>query len=403
MGGIQQGEETLRVDIVPTMTVIVVDDQEEIRHLVTSHFDEIGIAARGAESAEALTSALREKHPDLILLDLSLGATDAVDIFHILKQCDYQGVVILMSGHAGSVLDHARRIGERAGIRIEGILKKPFRRRDLHKLVTELVPKAGERKATPSAQGRACRLGEAMEKGWVEFWYQPKIELCSDGVAGVESLARIRHPEFGILSPGTFLPSATEEELHALTLAAARAAISLSGSVAAGALHIAINIAGRTLQRASLLDELKLIRDREMGDGLLVLEITETDLIEDSAAAEEFATRAVLHGFGLSIDDFGSGYATFDRLRSIPFTELKLERSVVDGCAGDRAVQGICRAAVQIAHAFDAHVVAEGVEREEDLAVLRELGFDLVQGALFSMPIPPDALIGFMRNRQMAV
>jgi EAL domain-containing protein (putative c-di-GMP-specific phosphodiesterase class I) len=116
--------------------------------------------------------------------------------------------------------------------------------------------------------------------------------------------------------------------------------------------------------------------------------MTETDFVNDKIAASAFATRAILHGFEIAIDDFGHGYATLDRLRDLPFTELKLERSMVDGCARDPALRNICKAAVQLAHGFGANAVAEGVERADDLEVVRSLGFDTAQGFIYSQPLP---------------
>lgn len=151
-----------------------------------------------------------------------------------------------------------------------------------------------------------------------------------------------------------------------------------------------INIACRSLDRASLLDELCALRGNASRETPIILEITETDFLENRSAAAAFATRAFLRNFHISIDDFGEGYATFERLRGMPFHELKLERSMVDGCAQDRSLQNICRAAVQLAHGFGAKAVAEGIERLDDLATIRSLGFDMAQGYIFSRPVPFD-------------
>ncbi|WP_439579763.1 EAL domain-containing response regulator, partial [Elioraea sp.] len=358
-------------------TAIVVDDHPEICTLVASQLRKLGIAAQGMTSKADLVQALDSPHPDLLLLDLSLGESDAVEIFSVLNERGYTGRVVLMSGHSGSVLDHARRIGERAGVEIGGTLRKPFRRRELETVVSALGGPAVVAPPHRSEPVEPGLLRAALDNGWVEFWFQPKIDLRSDAIAGMEALARIRHPERGVLAPSAFLPPIEDIDLHDLTVAAARAALALcarSGSH----LPASINVAGRTILRPGLIEALK-----ALGTGVeqrLIIEITETDLIGDLAAAEAFATRAVLHGFSISIDDFGTGYATFERLRHIPFAELKIERAIVHGCAEDEALRKICRAAVELGHGFDAKVVAEGVETRADLDTVRALGFDLAQG-----------------------
>ena len=370
-------------------TAIVVDDHVDICTVVTAQLRKLGIDAQGMTSKEDLLHALQAPHPDLLLLDLSLGDSDAVEIFGLLHDRGFAGRVVLMSGHTGSVLDHARRIGERAGVEIGGTLRKPFRRRELETVVSALGGTVEVTRPHRSEPVEPGLLRAALDNGWVEFWFQPKIDLRTDAIAGAEALARIRHPERGILAPSVFLPPIEDADLHDLTVAAARAALALcarSGSH----LPASINVAGRTILRPGLIEALK-----ALGTGVeqrLILEITETDLIGDLAAAEAFATRAVLHGFRISIDDFGTGYATFERLRHIPFAELKIERAIVHGCAEDAALRKICRAAVELGHGFEAKVVAEGVETRADLDAVRQLGFDLAQGYLFSPPLPAERM-----------
>lgn len=370
-------------------TALVVDDHADICAVVTAQLRALGIPAEGLGSKQALLDALARRPPELLLLDLSLGETDAVEIFDLLRDRGFRGRIVLMSGHAGSVLEHARRIGERAGVEICGTLRKPFRRSELAEVLASAAGKAAAAAAETPPQAEPGLLRAALAQGWLELWYQPKIDLRTDRIAGMEALARIRHPDRGVIAPGAFLPPAANDELHDLTLAAARAALELLAATGS-ALPVAINLAGRVLQRPGLIEALK-----ALGGGIeqrLILEITETDLIGDLAAAEAFATRAVLHGFAVAIDDFGSGYATFDRLRHLPFAELKIERAIVHGCARDPARRRICRAAVELGHEFEAKVVAEGVETTEDLAAVRTLGFDLAQGHLFAPPLTPEAM-----------
>ncbi|TXD31921.1 EAL domain-containing protein, partial [Lujinxingia vulgaris] len=165
-----------------------------------------------------LASALDQAYPDFLLLDLSLGDSDAVEIFQMLSQRSFIGRTILMSGHGAPVLEHARRIGQRSGIMIGGILRKPFRQQDLRDLLSSKPAPARSDETEATSSGEPALLQEALRGQWLEFWYQPKIDLETLDVVGAESLARIRHPERGVLAPAVFLPEAGTDALHALTL-----------------------------------------------------------------------------------------------------------------------------------------------------------------------------------------
>ncbi|MFC4350758.1 EAL domain-containing protein [Fodinicurvata halophila] len=383
-------------------SALVMDDQADVCRLVVRQLEQIGLSATGICTKPELVAALERAHPDLLLLDLSLGESDAIEIFRVLSEQRYEGRAVLMSGHGAPILEHARRIGERSGIAIGGILRKPFRRQDLQALLVDMPSPVRSSDAPAPAEDDPMLLQTAIDRNWLEFWYQPKINLKENRVVGAESLARIRHPERGVLSPAAFLPSAGVDALHALTLQAVESAFLAERRLSAvlPQPRLSVNLAGHTLHYPDLLAQLKEIRDIVEGGSQMILEVTESDVIEDVIAAQEFAMRAVLHGFAISIDDFGSGYSTFERLRRIPFSELKLERSLVDGCSRDRQLRSICQAAVQLGHDFEAEVVGEGVEDIADLETLRELGFDLVQGFHFARPLPLEEFLKYTASRQ---
>lgn len=369
---------------------LVFDDNPAIGALAVTQLIELGFEAKSVIEKIAFVAALESWRPELILLDLSLGDTDAVELFGWLKEQKFGGQVILMSGHSGAVLDHARRLGQGSGIAIAGVLEKPFHKRDLRALIANFDVRTASPPAPQSDQPNPTLLRDALANNWLEFWYQPKIELETDSIVGAESLARIRHPEQGILAPGKFLPHASDEDVNELTMRALDAAFRSSTALhrLGRTLIFSINVAARTFVRTGLIDDIKSIRERHSLPLPIILEMTETDLVSDKSAAATFATRAILHGFQIAIDDFGHGYATFDRLHDMPFTELKIERSMVDGCARVPALRSICQAAVQLAHSFGAQAIAEGIEQRDDLDVIRSLSYDMAQGYIFSRPLP---------------
>ncbi|MCO5966444.1 EAL domain-containing response regulator [Sinorhizobium meliloti] len=381
------------------MKAVIVDDDEEICELLACQLKHLGVEARAVSRARDVLDTVKRESPDIVFVDLSLGDADGIDVFHVLRDIGFLGALVIVSGHPDIVLRHARDVALRAGLDAKAPLKKPFRLQDLRGVLDEArsgpaANLARVLKAVPDGL-----LREGLQKDWIEFWFQPKVELKTGMIKGAECLARIRHPTAGLLFPGQFLPSADDDDLHELAIRAAKAtakaaAIDLLDGVS---LRFSINVSTRNMKQPALIFQLKRIRDGAVRPVDLVLEITESDLGGDSSVCQAFATRAVLHGFKISIDDFGCGYATFERLRHTPFSELKLDRSVVDGCSGDRSLRNICVATIQLAHGFDALAVAEGVETQEDAAVLTHIGCDIAQGYLFAPALPMKEFAAYVR------
>jgi EAL domain-containing protein (putative c-di-GMP-specific phosphodiesterase class I)/FixJ family two-component response regulator len=374
----------------PAGTALVFDDHHEVAKLLQLRLNQLGLATRCVTTSEEFFFELDASLPQFIFLDLALGSTDAIEMLEYLKGLKFTGRIVLMSGAFTLALDHVSRIGARTGLDIAGILKKPFRYWELQDLLgTLLTPKQASMPVEMEADHEVT-LKEALDNGWIGFWYQPKVDLVSGSVVGAEALLRLNHPDDGALRPGPVFKNASTEEMGELLVRALDDVVANASVLRRQGrrLGFSINVAGSNLSQPELLDKLRERRADLERDVSVILEVTETDMVEDQTMAESFVTRALLHGFEVSIDDFGHGYATFERLRRMPFTEIKLERSMVDGCANDRALENICRASARLGHDFGAKVVAEGIEREVDLRMVRALGFDMAQGFLFSRPLP---------------
>jgi EAL domain-containing protein (putative c-di-GMP-specific phosphodiesterase class I) len=318
----------------------------------------------------------------------------------------YPGVVQLMSGRDAMLLDDIKLIGERHGLRMRPALTKPFRVDAIKRIIDEekLLSAAGaenrgETSVVPSLDRRewpGVDLGEALDQGWVEVWYQPKIDLRGSGLVGAEGLARIRHPQHGLLPPAAFIPKASNDDL--VTLAEFTLRVALRDSVAFGdsgfPIRLAVNVPVEALVAlpiaAIVRDCLPDERDRRTG---IILEVTEDQVIRDIPTAHEIATQLRIHGIGLALDDFGSGYSSLSRLKELPFAELKLDRSFVTGCGLDANNAVLCATVVELAHRFGCLAVAEGVETADDLATIRDLGCDVAQGFLFAKPMQKEALL----------
>lgn len=265
---------------------------------------------------------------------------------------------------------------------------------------------AGEGQDSPSDSAQMQTLpriviAEALRNRWFEIWYQPKIDLKRKCLAGAEALARIRHPELGVLLPRSFQPEVDDESVAELAQQALVATLcDWSMFEEAGFnLHLAINVPVGVLLKLPIETLVKEFRPQsERWPGLLV-EVTEDQIVRDLALAQKIASQLQVSGIKIAIDDFGAGYSSFSSLRQLPFAELKLDRSFVQGCATDATNAAICQTAIDLAHRFGSAAVADGVESQADLQALMVMGCDFGQGALVSPPMPKERFLELLRQR----
>jgi EAL domain-containing protein (putative c-di-GMP-specific phosphodiesterase class I) len=253
----------------------------------------------------------------------------------------------------------------------------------------------------PASAPTRIAVDEALRNNWLEIWYQPKIDLKRKCLAGAEALARIRHPQEGMLWPESFLPGIDEESIAQLTEHALVTTLR-NWQIFADAgfnLHLSINVPANALSKlpiAALVAEHRPKSDTWPG---LILEITEDQIVRDIELAQKMATELKQSRVAIAIDDFGAGYSSFSSLRGLPFAELKLDSSFVKNCATDANSAAICQTAIDLAHRFNSMAVAEGIESMTDLQALVVMGCDFGQGMLVAPPMPRERFLELLRQR----
>jgi len=258
------------------------------------------------------------------------------------------------------------------------------------------------RRGNRSASGGATvTLGEVLANDWLELWYQPKVELRSKHLAGAEALARARHPEHGLLSPGAFLANASEADLLALTERVIVTALRDWEDFAYYdmPITIAVNTPVSALTKLPIPDIIRKHRPKAANWPGLILEVTEDEVIHDVDMVQEAAAAVAACQCGLALDDFGAGYSSLARLRQLPFSELKIDRSYVTDCHLDRVNAGLCEVIVELGQRFGLKTVAEGIESVHEYHKLQGLGCDIGQGYLFSKPLAKEQFIGTAYRR----
>jgi EAL domain-containing protein (putative c-di-GMP-specific phosphodiesterase class I) len=229
----------------------------------------------------------------------------------------------------------------------------------------------------------------------LEVWYQPKIDLRSFTICGAEALTRLRHPDHGVLEPAEFLPPAGDPHYKALSFFVVRRSMTDWTAFAENGfpLKLAVNVPASTLHSPGFVDLARQMIPRDPRFPGVIVEVTEDEFVRDPESLREVATQLKLYNAWISIDDFGTAYASLSRLTDLPFIELKLDRSFVSNCASDKLKYALCQTVVDLAHRFGASLCAEGVETAADLLCVTKLGFDSAQGYFLAKPMPSDRLL----------
>jgi EAL domain-containing protein (putative c-di-GMP-specific phosphodiesterase class I)/ActR/RegA family two-component response regulator len=377
------------------LEAFVVDDEPRMRIFVSHALRNFGFNTFEMSSVAEVEAILTLRKPEVILLDLSLGPSDAVEIMRSLVEARFSGKILLMSGQYADTLQEVETIGKRYGLAMLPFLQKPFRVEELRRRLAGIT-------RSDSAMDARSLLEYALDNNWLELWYQPKIDLKTMLLCGAEALIRVHHPQRGILLPGEFLPAPGDPLYKPLTDFVVRRALADWPSFAANGILLrpAINVPASLLQTPAFVDNVRRHLPKSSKFPGLIVEITETEAIADPELAREVAVQLKLHNILLAIDDFGTDYSTLARLNEVPFTELKLDRKFVAGCALDPQKFAMCQNVIALAHAhFKTVAVAEGVDNQADLKALIGLGFDVAQGFLFAKPMPRGDFAKLLQSR----
>lgn len=385
----------------PTIrSVLIVDDSAAQRAYGIALCRELGIAevreASNGQEALALLAALPTP-PDLLIIDLEMPTMDGPELLTRLRERGVESPIIVASSRERALLHSVQDMGGGMGLCLLGALQKPLRLESLSAILRNWDSVSDKRKQSASAlpvDPEELRAG--IDRDEIVVHYQPQIDVQSGEVHGVEALARWNHPTLGLIHPDHFIPMAEEQGLiHKLTLQVMNQAMLQTAMWNAQGmdLSVAINLSPLLLDSPELLQEISGLQQcYSLRAEQIVLEITETSLMRELSVALAVLTRLRLRGFGLSLDDYGTGFSSMQQLARIPFTEMKIDRSFVHGVHERESVQVMLRSALEMAKRLGLNTVAEGVESLEDWWLLKEYGCTFVQGWLMGKAMPAQEL-----------
>jgi EAL domain-containing protein (putative c-di-GMP-specific phosphodiesterase class I) len=243
---------------------------------------------------------------------------------------------------------------------------------------------------------------DGLTSGQFEPFFQPKVEIATRRVVGVEALARWRHPQHGIVAPFAFIETLEEhDEIDALMWAMLEKSSAFCSRQALSGVStvVSVNLSLKSLTDTDLAARILAIVTRHgVKPWNICLEVTESAATTDLGKAMENLARLRMKGFGLSIDDYGTGYSSMQQLTRIPFTELKIDRSFVTNAASNPQTKVILASSLDMAKKLGILAVAEGVETEADWKLLQELGCDLAQGYFIAKPMPEESYPAWHKN-----
>ncbi|HEX4329155.1 MAG TPA: EAL domain-containing response regulator [Burkholderiales bacterium] len=377
----------------------MVEDHDFQRQVALSFLAQLGVrqVIEAADGREALDKIRGAPWPvDVALCDLDMPGMDGVQFIRHLAEDQLVTSVILQSGLETQLIASVEGMARAHGLTVLGTIEKPVTAQKLYNLLSRYKPGTTPRKVVPpSITPEDIRRGLA-ENEFVAY-YQPKVEFQNLKLAGVEALARWRHKEKGLLAPATFIDVAERNGLiDALTMRMLETGFTQQKTWAERGLvtQVAINLSLAYLGQTNVADVIFGLAARlGVSPKLVTLEVTESLVTTNLTYVLENLARLRMRGFGISIDDYGTGFSSMQQLSRIPFTELKIDQSFVTGATNRPNLRVILESSLQLAHKLGLKAVAEGIEKDEEWALLKSLDCDVAQGYFIARPMPGDAVL----------
>jgi EAL domain-containing protein (putative c-di-GMP-specific phosphodiesterase class I)/CheY-like chemotaxis protein len=374
--------------------LLVVDDQRLDRAIATHAATQVGFKVTGAASIGETRNLLEAgARFDFLVLDLSLGTEDGLEVLPLIARFNPTAIVVLASGFDGRVMASSQRLASSLGLLVAGVLRKPILPTALQRILRQ-APHALTHGADNTLAIPLEHIRHAIAAGQIRPWFQPKTCLTTGAVVGAEALARWVKPDGTWIPPNAFIHLAEQSGLAA----------ELTNAMLDQALHacalwrhtrpdcgVAVNVSPLLLDDPGITDRIEqALQKHSVPSGALVLEITEGNGTPDTPCAIEILTRLRIRGVHLAVDDFGTGHSSLLSLVRMPFNEMKIDQAFVRESLTNRDSRKVVRASASLGRELGLTVVAEGVETEEIAQLVREAGCHIGQGWLYGRAVPPE-------------
>ncbi|MGH8688570.1 MAG: EAL domain-containing response regulator [Burkholderiales bacterium] len=383
---------------IEALHLLVAEDHDFQRKTLVRMLKALGVkhvseASDGQAALDMLAAPARRI--DIIISDLEMPGMDGMEFMRHIGEAEIPVSVIITSSLDQALIASVETMTRAFGITLLGAIEKPATPEKLRALIDRYAPprRKAPRPAAPAIPLEEIRRG--LDAGEFEPFFQPKVSLGDGGVVGAEALARWRHPQKGVLAPFAFITEMENNNLiDPLTWSILDKSTASCREWLARGLQatVSVNLSLKSLGDPGLADRITArVAARKLSARNVMLEITESAAMTDVAKALENLARLRMKGFGLSIDDYGTGYSSMQQLSRISFTELKIDQSFVFSAVEKESSRVILASSLDMAKKLKLKVVAEGVETRAHWDLLKGLGCDVAQGYFIARPMEAAA------------
>ena len=369
-----------------------VDDVEDVGKMLCEFASQAGYQSKFYHQFVPADLSIYQ-NAALIILDLNMPGHDGIDVIEELSRNNITVPIILCSGVSEDIIDSSIDILVDAGLVFGGKLLKPFSYEQFARVIAAARNKASAsgRVNTSTSRVDLTRgdLEIAIKRGWFYQDFQPQIDRQTNTLFGVECLARLRHPLFGKCYPDSFIKKLVEYNLmDKFTLQQVTSSLNALASIEYPPdKRISINLDPSSLRKDfSAILETR-ITESGFSSSQICFEITELSAVELSREVKTLLAKLRMHGFHVSLDDFGTGFSTIRELDILPFNELKIDRSFVANMEERKGAHAIIKHTIALADEMNILVIGEGVETEQQSQKLTAMGCRYLQGYYFSKPL----------------
>jgi EAL domain-containing protein (putative c-di-GMP-specific phosphodiesterase class I)/AmiR/NasT family two-component response regulator len=339
---------------------------------------------------------------DIIISDLDMPGMDGMEFIRRLGHAHTPVSMVVASSLSSTLIASVANMAEAYGITLLGVVEKPLTSKKLLPLIERHQPRPAEPKRVAAPTFTLDEVEAGLKNDEFEPFFQPKIELATGRIKGAEALARWRHGRQGIVSPSAFIrlleDNGLVDELTWIMLRKAAACCSAWRKTGVDA-TVSVNLSTKSLDDTEIAGRVtELVRSQDIAPRNMVLEVTESAATIDVGRTLENLARLRMRGFGLSIDDYGTGYSSMQQLARIAFTELKIDQSFVTGAAKQRSARAILESSVRMAKKLSIASVAEGVETRDAFDLLCRIRCEMAQGYFIAAPMEYTAFRTWVRH-----
>ncbi len=381
--------------------ISIVDDDSQITQFISNLVQRWGYPSKQYTNIPRFL-ATAHNQDDLIILDLCMPELDGVEVIRELARKKCRSSLILMTGQNERILNAAQLLCKEYQLQCLGGFTKPIKVINLRELLDDFYQIRTPTVRQPDLVWLPNKhdLQQALDNKELLLHFQPQINIKTGLVDRVEALVRWLHPEHGLIYPDHFIALAEQENMiNRLTEQVIEMAIMVGKNwwENGNSMKISVNISARNICNHAFPEYLsRLFHDNELSPSLISLEITKSQLMEQWGTSLDTLTRLRIKGFSLSIDDFGTGFSSFSNLHDIPFSEIKVDKSFVMNMTQDPTARAIVESCIMLSHKLNMTCVAEGVESQQHLNILADMGCDMAQGYYFAQPMPVKEVLAWI-------